>query len=54
MPDLVQEGDEEVAEDENHDAFAEYFKSNVQPKILITSSVNRKSSGKVCLSLLSI
>lgn len=47
MPDLVQDGDEEVIEDEKHDAFADYFKSSVQPKILITSSVNRKSNGKV-------
>jgi ribosome production factor 1 len=46
MPDLVQEGDEEVIEDEANDTFAAYFKSTVRPKILITSSINRKSSGK--------
>lgn len=35
---LVQPDDEEVAEDENNDELAEYFRGNTKPKIMITTS----------------
>ena len=35
---MVDDNDEEVEEDEAHDEFAEYFKGNTKPKIMITTS----------------
>jgi ribosome production factor 1 len=35
---IVEAGDEEVAEDEDNDEFAEYFRGNTTPKIMITTS----------------
>eukprot|EP01122_Echinamoeba_exundans_P013226 TRINITY_DN5734_c0_g1_i1.p1 TRINITY_DN5734_c0_g1~~TRINITY_DN5734_c0_g1_i1.p1 ORF type:complete len:381 (+),score=96.45 TRINITY_DN5734_c0_g1_i1:28-1143(+) len=35
---IVEAGDEEVADDEDNDEFAEYFRGNTTPKIMITTS----------------
>jgi hypothetical protein len=47
MDNMVENGDEEVAADEAVDEFASYFKSDVPPKIMITTSKGRQKGGKV-------
>lgn len=46
MPDMVEKDDEEVAQDEEIDEFADYFKTDVPPKIMFTTSTHRQKGGK--------